>query len=151
MCTTAVAATNLMDLYRSLTDSPSRLLPTAFDCLTCRLQKLFAEQRSMPTRQNPMLPSVQRRGQYQYPMGCSTLLRHMAISSHPQLRCNQLGLPVATKCCRASIPDLESRIRLRQYHANDQTTCGHSQLGTRFQREPFATMQAHFRLLLVLL
>jgi len=117
----------------------------------CRLQKLFVVQRSMPTRQNPMLPSVQQRGQYQYLMDRSTLLRRMAKPSPLQPHCSSPDLLVATKYCRASTLDRESRIRLRQHHANDQTTHGHSQLGIRFQRESFATARAHFLLLPVLL
>ena len=147
---TAAVATNLKDLYRSLTDSPSRLLPTAFDCLTCRLQTPFAAQRSMPMRQNPTLPSAQRRGQYQYQTDCSTLLRHTAKPNHLQPLCSSPGLLGATKCCRALTLDRENRIRHHQYLASDQTTRGHSQLGIRFQRESFATMQAHFPLLQVL-
>ena len=117
----------------------------------CRLQKLFVVQRSMPTRQNPMLPSVQQRGRYQYLMDRSTLLRRMAKPSPLQPHCSSPGLLVATKCCRASIPDRASHIHHRQCHANDQTTHGRNQLDIRFQREPFATMQAHFPLQQVLL
>jgi len=147
---TAAVATNLKDLYRSLTDSPSRLLPTAFDCLTCRLQTLCVVQHSKPTRQNPTLPLVQRRGRYQYPKDCSTLLRHTAKPSPLQPRCSSLGLLEATKYCRASTLDRESRIRHHQYLASDQIRHGYNQPGIRFQRESFAAMQAHFLLLLVL-
>ena len=150
MCMTAVVAASWMDLCRSLTDSPSRLLPTKFGYRMCRLQKPFAAQRSMPMRQNPTLLSAQRRGQYQYPKDCSTLLRHTAKPSPLRPHCSSPGLLEVTKCCRASTLDRESRIRHHQYLASDQIRHGYNQPGIRFQRESFAAMQAHFLLLLVL-